>query len=152
ERRMFRPSSRSSVATLGRFEIIEKLGRGGMGMVYAARDPDLCRVVALKGLRRGRHDGRATRRMLREARARARLTHTNVVEVYDVGQTASGELFIAMESIPGPTLRQWLAESRRRRGEILEKFVAVGRGISAAHSAGVVHRDFNPENVIIESD
>lgn len=152
ERRMFRPSSRPSVATLGRFEIIEKLGRGGMGMVYAARDPDLCRVVALKVLRQDRQDGRATRRMMREARALARLKHPNVVEVYDVGQTASGELFIAMEYIRGPTLRQWLAESRRRRGEILEKFVAVGRGLAAAHSAGVVHRDFKPENVIIGSD
>lgn len=152
ERRMFRPSSRQSGATLGRFEIIEKLGRGGMGMVYAARDPDLCRVVALKVLRQDRQDGRATRRMMREARALARLKHPNVVEVYDVGQTGSGELFIAMEYIRGPTLRQWLAEARRRRGEILEKFVAVGRGLAAAHSAGVVHRDFKPENVIIGSD
>jgi tetratricopeptide (TPR) repeat protein/predicted Ser/Thr protein kinase len=138
----------------GKYSVTSVLGRGGMGVVYRATDPDLERDVAVKVLRRptAAGDRDADRiRLLREAKALAKLSHPNVVTVYDVGD-AGGELYVAMELIEGRDLRSWLKESKRSVAEILAVFVAAGRGMQAAHAAGLVHRDFKPTNVLIGSD
>jgi serine/threonine protein kinase len=123
-----------------------------MGVVYAAYDETLDRRVALKVLRRdtgGRESVR--RRMLREAQGLARLSHPNVVQVYEVGELG-GQVFIAMEYLPGRTIREWLAAGPRDWRAILDVFVQAGSGLAAAHAAKLVHRDFKPENAIVADD
>ncbi len=134
---------------IGRFVVDRTLGRGGMGQVFRAYDPQLDREVALKRLRRVTDDARA--RLLREAQAMAQLSHPNVLPVYDV--SADGHrLFIAMELVRGQSLREWLAQGGRSWQEVLVVFVAAGLGLHAAHEAGLVHRDFKPANVLIGDD
>jgi hypothetical protein len=133
-------------ATIGGYQVQGELGMGAMGMVYAAYDPDLERRVAVKVLRPG-GSGAANARLLREARAMARLSHPNVVTVHQVG-TDGGIDFVAMELIDGSTLAEWLGAARRSPVEILDAFDAAGRGLAAAHAAGLVHRDFKPHNVL----
>jgi tetratricopeptide (TPR) repeat protein/predicted Ser/Thr protein kinase len=137
---------------VGRFVIRRLMGKGGMGAVYSAHDPELDRAVAVKVLRPDLSlDNAALRaRLQREAQALARLAHPNVVAVYDVGTSADG-LFIAMELVEGETLRHWLSSPRGWR-ETVAMFVSAGNGLEAAHRAGLVHRDFKPENVLIGSD
>jgi serine/threonine protein kinase/tetratricopeptide (TPR) repeat protein len=140
-------------ASLGRYVVLGLLGRGGMGEVYAAYDPELDRKIAVKLLRAGRgpdgstgSDGRT--RLLREAQAIARLSHPNVVVVYDVG-TFNDSIFIAMEFIEGNTIGYWREAGDRGWREVLDVYLAAGRGLAAAHEAGLVHRDFKPENVML---
>ena len=129
------------------------LGKGGMGEVYAAHDPELDREVAIKLLRGGAAsespEGRT--RLMREAQAIARVSHPNVVVVYDVG-TLGNRVFIAMELVAGHTLRYWMHERTRTWPEVLEVFAAAGRGLAAAHARELVHRDFKPDNVMITPD
>lgn len=116
-----------------------------MGEVYAAYDPELDRKVAVKRLRAGGVHGR---RLVSEARALARLSHENVIGVYDVG--VSGEqVFLAMELVEGRDLGVWLADHRGDWHAICEVFAKAGRGLAAAHAAGLVHRDFKPANVVV---
>jgi len=135
---------------IDRYVVEGKLGAGGMGVVWAALDPRLGRTVALKLLRSDR--GIAHRsRLLREGQALARLTHPNVVEVYDVGPHGDG-IYIAMELVEGRTLANWLAVEPRSWRDVLEVFLAAGRGLQAAHAVDLVHRDFKPQNVMLGDD
>jgi len=134
-------------ATLGRYRLERELGAGGMGVVHAAFDPDLERRVALKVLRSAAGTSDARHRLLREARAMARLAHPNVVTVHEVG-SANGRDYVAMEIIEGHTLAEWLRATPRLEAEIVDAFIGAGRGLAAAHAAGIVHRDFKPHNVL----
>jgi serine/threonine protein kinase len=134
---------------LGRYEVSARLGAGAMGVVYSALDPELGREVAIKVLRRP--DPLLRDRLSREARAMAQVNHPNVVAVYDVG-TVDDQVYVEMELVRGQSLRQWQAARRRSVSEIVEIYVGAGRGLAAAHAAGVVHRDFKPDNVLIGED
>jgi serine/threonine-protein kinase len=137
-----------------RYLILDRLGAGGMGVVYAAYDAELDRKLALKILSPGKTtpDGSEGRlRLMREAQAMARLSHENVIAVHDVG-SVDDQVFVAMEYIDGTTLRQWLQARPRRWREVVARFVSAGRGLAAAHTAGIVHRDFKPDNVMVAKD
>jgi tetratricopeptide (TPR) repeat protein len=150
-----RPSTSSELergTMIGRYVIIDQLGAGGMGVVYAAYDPDLNRRVALKLVQAGEGgSGGAPPRVLREAQALARLNHPNVVSIYDVG-TIGQRVFLAMELVEGDTVKQWLEATKRTWREVVDVFAAAGRGLAAAHAGGVIHRDFKPGNVIVGKD
>ena len=143
------PEDVPPVSQVGRYLLLERLGQGGMGVVYAAFDPDLDRKVALKLLQPdGQSISETSRaRLLREAQAMARVSHPNVIPVFDVG-VFGDQVFLAMELADGGTLSGWLEEERSWR-EVLEYFLAAGRGLQAAHEAGLVHRDFKPANVLV---
>jgi tetratricopeptide (TPR) repeat protein len=133
---------------LGRYEIGALIGKGGMGAVYHAVDPQLGRPVAIKVLGRDVADG--AERLIAEAQAMAKLAHPNVVTVYEAG-VADGHVFIAMELVRGPTARALLDRPRPWR-EVLETYLAAGEGLAAAHRAGIVHRDFKPDNILLGED
>ncbi len=140
---------------IGRYVVLSRIGAGAMGVVYAAYDPELDRKVALKLLRsdarRDPLDSGGRTRLLREAQALAKLAHPNVVTVHDVG-TKDGRVWIAMEFVEGQTLGAWLSEAPRRWPEIVEVIDRAGRGLAAAHAAGLLHRDLKPDNVMIGVD
>jgi serine/threonine-protein kinase len=145
------PVARGTV--IGRYTVLTLVGRGGMGQVYSAYDPELDRRIALKLLnaQAGADDARAGSRLVREAKAIARVHHPNVVIVHDTGSFGS-RVFIAMEFVDGQTLAAWLDAAPRTQAQILEVFAAAGRGLEAAHAAGLVHRDFKPQNVMVGAD
>ncbi|MDC0723227.1 serine/threonine-protein kinase [Nannocystis bainbridge] len=137
-------------ARIGRFAIEARLGAGGMGVVYKAEDRQLGRKIAIKLLRASDDGGDGAARLLREAQALARLDHPNVVAVHEVGVLAD-EVFVAMEFIEGETLRKWIGrDAPRPWKEVTAAFVQAGRGLAAAHRAEMVHRDFKPENAMID--
>jgi serine/threonine protein kinase len=136
---------------VGKYRLERELGAGGMGVVWAAVDPDLERPVAIKLLKHEASEELPMRtRLLREARAMARLRHPNVVTVFEVGSD-KGRDYIAMELVEGGTLDDWL-QTKPARAAIVEALLAAGRGLAAAHVAGVVHRDFKPHNVLRAKD
>jgi predicted Ser/Thr protein kinase len=134
--------------TLGRYILTDRLGAGAMGVVYRADDVGLGRQVALKVLHRP--DGALTDRLVREARSMAQVNHPNVVAVYDVG-VADGTTYIAMELVSGTSLKRWQQEAHTV-AQIVEAYIAAGRGLAAAHAAGIVHRDFKPDNCLVGAD
>jgi len=140
-------------ASVGRYVIIERLGAGAMGVVYKAFDPELDRAVAIKlllgdGSRKGAQ-GRS--RLQREAQAMARIAHPNVIAVHDVG-TVGERVFFAMELVDGEPLGAWLKRTKPEVAEVLNVFRKAGAGIAAAHAAGVIHRDFKPDNVLVDKE
>jgi serine/threonine protein kinase len=136
---------------IGRYRVDEHLGAGGMGEVYLGHDEELDRKVAIKRVLPGIADARAQERLRREARALAKLSHANVVQVYEVGEH-EGRTFLAMEYVEGETLGGWLRAEQRSWNEVLDLFLDAGRGLAAAHRAGVVHRDFKADNVLLGHD
>ena len=140
---------------IGRYEVRRELGSGGMGVVYAAFDPDLQRDVAVKLLRPDRIHGRidaASARLGREAQITARLAHPNVVTIYEVGSDGNGSVYIAMELVQGSSLAHWMTQVARPWREVLMMFLQAGRGLAAAHDTGLIHRDFKPGNVLVGED
>ncbi|MGH1340096.1 MAG: tetratricopeptide repeat protein [Nannocystales bacterium] len=131
---------------VGRFEVAHPLGRGGMGSVYAAFDPKLERMVALKILHASRPSEQP--RLVSEARALAQVNHPNVITVHDVGRWEE-RVFVAMELIEGQTLRQWRRDARRSWRDVAEVYGDAAKGLAAAHDAGIVHRDVKPSNVMV---
>ncbi len=134
---------------IGRFSVERRLGAGGMGEVYLCDDEALHRKVAVK-LVLGIGSPREQARLRREAQAQAQLANANVVHVYEIGEH-EGRTFVAMEYVDGQTLARWLREQPSKH-DVLDRFLAAGRGLAAAHRAGIVHRDFKPENVLIGRD
>ncbi len=141
--------------TIGRYVVLDLVGRGAMGEVYAAYDPKLNRKVAIKVLRvrpgADIVDPKLRLRMVREAQSIAKLSHPNVVVVHDVGAVDS-QVFVAMEFVDGQTLAEWLASEPRAWSDVLKIFADAGRGLVAAHEKDLVHRDFKPDNVMIGAD
>lgn len=139
--------------SIGRYLVVDTLGAGAMGVVYRAYDPDLDRTLALKvvspradGSSRGANE---QARLLREAQAMARVSHPNIIQVFDVGMLDSA-VYVAMEFVDGATLKEWLIP-KRTPAQVLRLFEAAGKGLAAAHRQGLIHRDFKPDNVMVDS-
>jgi serine/threonine-protein kinase len=143
----------------GRYHVLRRVGHGGAGDVYAALDLQLKRQVAIKivrlqvGVLSPQAAAAQDSAIFHEAQTQARLSHPNIAAIFDVGRDESGdtrEIFLAMELVPGESLRRWLAGSKKSWRQIVELFAAAARGLAAAHRGGVFHRDFKPENVVVD--
>lgn len=146
------PEPHESLSRIAQFRIVEKIGRGGMGIVYRAEDEKLKRVVALKVLPGDFDDDESRKkRLLREARVAASLAHPNVAAVHEVGE-ADGRIYIAMELVQGTTLRRVLEAGVPSVAEALRITREIARGVARAHARGIAHRDIKPDNVMVSDD
>ncbi|KIG19110.1 Serine/threonine kinase PKN8 [Enhygromyxa salina] len=136
---------------IGRFAVLGKLGEGSMGVVFLGRDAELERKIAIKLIRANAIAIAGVRRLVREAQGLARLSHPNVIQVHEIGEHR-GSMFVAMEYVEGATLRDWMDPNRRSWRETLDILRQAGRGLEAAHIAGLVHRDFKPANIMVGID
>ena len=151
------PSVDLTGTTIDRYRVLGRIGAGGMGVVYAAFDPALDRKVALKMLAQVTVEthaamearARLEARLRREAQALAKLDHPNVIGVFDVGFTEDN-VFVTMQLVDGTTLDDYLRTAKPSPRKVLELFVAAGRGLAAAHAAGLVHRDVKPSNILVD--
>jgi len=138
--------------TLARYQVVEKLGEGGMGVVWKARDTHLNRFVALKVLPREKvADAERMRRFALEAKSASALNHPNIIHIYDIAE-ADGVPFIAMEYVPGKTLDQLITRKGLRLSDALRHAVQIADALAKAHSAGILHRDLKPSNIIVSED
>ena len=145
--------SSRALPQLGRYQLLERIGGGGMGTVFRARDRELDRDVAIKFVRHGDpDDSDEALRLKREARALARISDPNVVAVHEVDHDEKLGLYLVMEFVEGDTLARWVAQRDREPVEVARKLRDAGRGLAAAHRAGIVHRDFKPGNVLVAED
>lgn len=142
-----------SLKSVSHYEIVKKLGEGGMGEVFLARDTRLDRQVALKFLPSHlTNDPKARERLLREARAASRLSHPNILTVHEVGEDESGRIFIAMQYVDGRSLDEIVADGPLPVDQVVSLAVQIGAGLARAHAAGIVHRDIKPQNIIVDGD
>lgn len=145
--------AQSRPIAFGRYALLAQIGRGGGGTVFRAYDPELHREVAIKLLHGGKDEAARRRSTLREAQAAAQLNHPNIVTIYDVGQFDDPDLgqgvFMVMELVPGVSLNEWAKAHRNEWRKIIKTLIPAGRGLAAAHAAGLVHRDFKLGNVIV---
>ena len=135
--------------TISHYEVIEKLGEGGMGVIYKARDAHLDRFVAIKVLPADKvADESRRRRFVQEAKAASALNHPNIITVHDISEDG-GAHFIAMEWVEGKTLSQLIADKRLPLGEAFKYAIQIADALAAAHGKGIVHRDLKPGNVMV---
>src|SRR5438876_5444749 len=138
--------------TFQHYEILETLGRGGMGVVYKARDTHLDRFVAIKVLPPEKvADPERKRRFVQEAKAASALNHPNIVHIYDIAE-ADGIQFIAMEYVAGKTLDQMIGRKGLRLNETLKYAIQIADALTKAHSAGIIHRDLKPSNIMVTDE
>lgn len=142
---------KAEAVSVGRYRILDEIGAGGMGQVFSAYDEELDRKVAIKVVHGASTSAQAKGRLRREAQALGKLAHPNVVTVHEIGEH-NGQVFIAMEFVRGETLRQWRLAEDRSVPEILEVYLQAARGLQAAHEAGILHRDFKPDNALVGDD
>ncbi|PCC73795.1 serine/threonine-protein kinase [Nannocystis exedens] len=133
------------------FTVLRQIGQGGMGVVLSAFDDELDRKVAIKLMRPAGGDSLGRARLQREAQAMAKLAHPNIARVYEVGEF-EGRVYIVMEYIQGETLRAWLRRGPHPWRDVVALLQQAGQGLAAAHAAGLVHRDFKPDNVMVAED
>jgi serine/threonine protein kinase len=138
-------------STVGHYQITRTLGVGGMGVVYEAVDPQRdCRAALKFVVEELASDADATRRLQRQAQTMARVHHPNICQVYEIGGH-NGAVFVAMEFVDGPNLRQYMSEHALTKSELIDVALQVTRALDAAHSAGILHRDVKPDNIVIGS-
>ena len=144
------PDAAPSALKVGRFELGAELGAGGLGVVFESIDPVLGRKVAIKLVRSALlKTPELSERLLREAQAMAQVSHPHVVTVFEAGREGH-DVYIAMELVPGGTLKQWLRQPHSQ-AEVLTRLLEAGEGLAAAHARDLVHRDFKPDNVLIDA-